>query len=212
MANLITLARILLILPFAALFFINTPWAMTAALAFFLIASLSDFLDGYVARKRGETSALGAALDPLADKLLVAATLLLLTHHGLIAGLNLVGALIILLREIWVGGLREALAQQGPQFSTKPEQISENGPDTSPATPVSSPAALPVSFLGKLKTTLQLTALSLWLASAPTGLFGPALAPVAIGVFWAAVIASFWSGAQYTKTAISLLGASRKNQ
>ncbi len=186
MANLITLARILLIIPFAGLFFIDAPWAMTAALAVFLIASLSDFLDGYIARKRGEVSALGAAFDPLADKLLVAAALLLLTRNGVIAGAGVIGALIILLREIWVGGLREALAIYAKN------------------------AALPVSRMGKLKTTLQMTALSLMLASVPSGLFGPALAPLATGIFWAAVIVTLWSGAQYTRQAISMLGAADK--
>ena len=86
MANALTLARIALIAPFAAVFLINAPWNMTAALAIFIIAAATDFLDGRIARARGETSALGAALDPLADKLLIAAALILLVRNGVIAG------------------------------------------------------------------------------------------------------------------------------
>ncbi|MEL7489941.1 MAG: CDP-diacylglycerol--glycerol-3-phosphate 3-phosphatidyltransferase [Pseudomonadota bacterium] len=179
MANILTAARILLILPFAAMFFINAAWGLKAAFVIFVIASLTDFLDGWVARARGETSALGAALDPIADKLLVAAALLLLTRNGVIHDAGVAGALTILLREILVGGLREALAAKG--------------------------VALPVTGLAKAKTTVQLVGLGLLIAAAPGGLGGPELRPIAAGVFWLAVILTLWTGAAYTRRAINAL-------
>ncbi|MCB2098416.1 MAG: CDP-alcohol phosphatidyltransferase family protein, partial [Parvularculaceae bacterium] len=93
MANWITLARIILIIPFAAMFFINASWAMTGALALFAIAAVSDYFDGMIARARNETSALGAALDPIADKLLVATALLLLVKNGFIRDADILAAL-----------------------------------------------------------------------------------------------------------------------
>jgi cardiolipin synthase len=175
MANLITLARIALIVPFAAMFFVNAAWAMNAALVIFALAAATDFLDGQVARARGETSALGAALDPLADKLLVAAALLLLVRNGVLRDAGVVAALAILLREILVGGLREA--------------VSKTGGD------------LQVTQLAKGKTTAQLVAIGLLLAAAPGGLVGAGLAPVAAGVFWLAAILTLFSGADYAAKA-----------
>jgi CDP-diacylglycerol--glycerol-3-phosphate 3-phosphatidyltransferase len=179
MANLITLARIALIAPFAAMFFISAPWAMTAALVIFLIAASTDFLDGMVARARGEISALGAALDPLADKLLVAAALILLIRNGVIAGAGVFAALVIILREILVSGLREAVAQRG--------------------------GALAVTGLAKWKTAAQLIAAGLLLAAAPGGPFGEGLRPFASGLFWIAAVLTFWTGAEYALKAAAIL-------
>ncbi|MDZ7628036.1 MAG: CDP-diacylglycerol--glycerol-3-phosphate 3-phosphatidyltransferase [Parvularculaceae bacterium] len=179
MANLITLARIGLIVPFAAMFFTSAPWAMPTALAIFLIAASTDFLDGYVARARSETSALGAALDPLADKLLVAAALVLLIRNGVISGAGVAAALVILLREILVSGLREAVAQRG--------------------------ATLSVTGLAKWKTAAQLISIGLLLAAAPGGPFGDGLRPLASGLFWVAAVLTFWTGAEYALKAVAIL-------
>jgi CDP-diacylglycerol--glycerol-3-phosphate 3-phosphatidyltransferase len=179
MANLITLARVALIAPFAAMFFVNATWAMTAALVIFLVAASTDFLDGYVARARGETSALGAALDPLADKLLVAAALILLIRNGVIAGAGVAAAIVIVLREILVGGLREAVTLKGGR--------------------------LPVTGLAKGKTALQLIAIGLLLASAPGGLLGEGARAFASGVFWLAAALTLWTGADYSWRAAELL-------
>ena len=113
MANILTLARIVLIVPFVALFLADASWNMNAALVVFIIAALTDFLDGRVARARGEVSALGAALDPLADKLLIAAALILLVRNGVIAGAGVVAVIAIILREMLVSGLREAVTARG---------------------------------------------------------------------------------------------------
>jgi len=179
MANWLTLFRIILILPFAAMFFVNAKWAMTAALALFFLAAITDFLDGWVARARNETSALGAALDPLADKLLVAAALLLLVRNGYILDADFIAALVILLREIFIGGLREALGPRG--------------------------GVLKVSQLAKWKTTAQLIAIALFLASAPGGVIGASLSPAASVVLWIAAFLAMITGAHYAKEAVRLL-------
>jgi CDP-diacylglycerol--glycerol-3-phosphate 3-phosphatidyltransferase len=179
MANLLTLFRILLILPFAAMFFLNASWALVAALAIFAVAAATDFIDGAVARARRETSALGAALDPLADKLLVAAALLLLVRNGVIRDADFVAALAILLREVLVGGLREAVGKFGE--------------------------ALPVTPLAKWKTTAQLSAIGFFLAAAPGGLIGQSLAPIASGVLWIAAALTILTGVDYSRKAVSVL-------
>lgn len=179
MANLLTVARILLVIPFAALFFIGAPWAMNAALLIFGIASLTDLLDGWVARARNEVSALGAALDPVADKLLIAAALLLLVRNGFIREAGVVAALIILLREIFVGGLREALAARG--------------------------ATLPVVALAKWKTAAQMIAIGLLLAATPEGVLGPGWEAAANGALWLAAVLTLWTGADYARRGIKIL-------
>lgn len=184
MANLLTFLRMLLVIPFAAMFFVDARWAMTAALAIFVVAGLTDFLDGRVARARGEISTLGAALDPLADKLLIAAALLLLTRNGFIREWGVIAALIILLRETLVTGLREALAHRGERLA--------------------------VTVLAKWKTGAQIVALGLVLAAAPTGLVGEGWRPVANGALWAAAILTFWTGADYAvKAGAALRGPQR---
>ncbi len=179
MANLITIARIGLIIPFVFLFLADVAWGMKAAFAVFVLASLTDFLDGWVARARNEVSALGAALDPLADKLLITAALILLLRNGTIYGFGVVAVLIIILREILVGGLREAATLKGEK--------------------------LPVTGLAKWKTSAQLIAAGLLLATAPNGLIGAEWQPIAQGTFWLATLLTFWTGADYAMRATSML-------
>ncbi|MEZ5921260.1 MAG: CDP-diacylglycerol--glycerol-3-phosphate 3-phosphatidyltransferase [Parvularculaceae bacterium] len=183
MANLITLSRILLVAPFIACFFIDAAWGQKAAFFIFSIAALTDFIDGRVARARGETSALGAALDPLADKLLIAAALILLIMIGTIHLVHVTAGLIIILREILVGGLREALAKRG--------------------------AGLPVTTLAKWKTTAQIIAVGLLIAAAPTGLVGRSAEPAGILLLWLAALLTFITGWDYVRRAVGLLGAAR---
>ncbi|WP_375204001.1 CDP-diacylglycerol--glycerol-3-phosphate 3-phosphatidyltransferase [Hyphococcus sp.] len=183
MANLITLARMALVIPFVFAFLANAQWNMTAALIIFVVAALTDFVDGRVARARGETSALGAALDPIADKLLVAAALILLARNGVIAGVGVVAVIIIVLREILVSGLREALA--------------------------AAQQTLAVTSLAKWKTTAQLIAAGLMLAAAPTGIIGDVLRPAASAALWIAAILTLWTGADYSLRAAALLQGKR---
>lgn len=185
MANWITLLRIALIVPFTAFFLSGAAWGVKAALAVFVIAAASDFLDGWIARARGETSALGAALDPVADKMLIAAAFILLIRNGTIHDAGVIAALLILLREILVAGLREAL---GPKGRT-----------------------LPVSALAKWKTTAQLFAAGFLIAASPGGIDMAALRPAASGLLWAAAILTVWTGAAYAaKAARALAETGRK--
>ena len=135
--NILTLSRILAV-PLLVAFLWWPTWAAGYAIAFALycLMGITDYFDGYLARAQGTVSKLGVFLDPIADKIMVAAVILMLvgTRHdvAIITGIHLIAALIILLREIAVSGLREFLA--GIQVS------------------------LPVSQLAKWKTTLQLVA------------------------------------------------------
>ena len=184
MANILTLARIVLIVPFVALFLADASWNMNAALVVFVIAALTDFLDGRVARARGEVSALGAAIDPLADKLLIAAALILLVRNGVIAGAGVVAVITIILREMLVSGLREAVTARG--------------------------GALPVMQLAKWKTATQLVAVGLLLATAPQGFSGAEFRPIAVGTLWLAAILTFWTGAAYSVTAATVFERAKR--
>lgn len=181
MANLITIARMLLVIPLTALFYVGAPWAMPAALGVFLVAAASDFLDGYVARARNEVSAVGAALDPVADKVLVAAALLLLVRNGVIRDAAVIAALIIFLRDLVIGGLREALSARA--------------------------GSLPVTALAKVKTAAQLVAVALLLATAPGGVLSGGFAVVATGALWFAAVLTLWTGADYVRRGLAALNA-----
>jgi CDP-diacylglycerol--glycerol-3-phosphate 3-phosphatidyltransferase len=181
MANLFTLGRIALIIPFAAMFLANAQWNMKAAFVIFVVAAVTDFFDGWIARTRNEVSALGAALDPLADKLLIAAALILLLRNGIIAGAGVIAVLIIILREILISGLREAVTLRG--------------------------GSLKVTQLAKWKTTAQLIAAGLLLAAAPHGFAGEPLRPLASGALWLAAVLTFWTGADYAYHAARMLRA-----
>jgi len=179
MANIITLARIALIIPFSTFFLLDVSWGMKAAFIIFVIASITDFLDGYIARARGEVSALGAALDPLADKLLIAAALILLVRNGVIRDVGVIAVIIIIMREILVSGLREAVTAKG--------------------------ASLPVTNLAKWKTTAQLIAAGLLLASAPSSFVAGGWPLFATGVLWLAALLTFWTGSDYAYRAAQIL-------
>ncbi|MEM6648866.1 MAG: CDP-diacylglycerol--glycerol-3-phosphate 3-phosphatidyltransferase [Pseudomonadota bacterium] len=129
LATWLTLSRILLSLPVAfALLVGEGVWAATLL----AIAAITDFLDGYLARARNEVTEMGAALDPIADKLLTLSALVSFVAINTVAGFHLIAVLAILLREAFVSGLREAMAGK---------------------------SSLPVTKLAKLKTTLQFFAL-----------------------------------------------------
>ena len=158
--NLLTLSRIAAIPLIVALSLLRWPAADLAACAVFTAAAVTDWLDGHLARRRRQTSELGRMLDPIADKLLVGAVLMLLAGLGRLSDVGLIAAVVIVLREILVSGLREFLAglSQG----------------------------LPVSRLAKWKTGVQMTALGMLVAGdasarlldlgfLPVGLLGEAL-------------------------------------
>lgn len=109
-ANILTLVRILLIPVLVFSFYMGTPEWRFAAAIIFIVGCITDYLDGYVARTYSQISRFGQFLDPIADKLLVSTTLLLLAGFGRISRYSLIPAIIILSREILVSGLREHLS------------------------------------------------------------------------------------------------------
>ena len=141
-SNILTLTRIIVIPIIVACIYLKSPWYGWIAFILFCLASITDYFDGYLARLRNEVSNLGTFLDPIADKLLVSAVILILTSKEVIADWETIPALIILLREIAVSGLREYLA--GIKVS------------------------IPVSRIAKLKTFLQLSALAILILSEST--------------------------------------------
>lgn len=146
--NMLTLFRIAVIPGLVALFYLDSPLGNWLACGLFTIAAITDFLDGYIARATRQQSVLGRFLDPVADKLLVSAALLMMVGFGHIEGLVILPAVVILCREIMVSGLREFLA--GLRVS------------------------VPVSALAKLKTVLQMVAIGVLIV----GDAGPAAIPV----------------------------------
>ncbi|HZH25619.1 MAG TPA: CDP-diacylglycerol--glycerol-3-phosphate 3-phosphatidyltransferase [Azospirillaceae bacterium] len=173
--NILTLARIAVIPVIVALFYVPADWAAWAACALFTAAAVTDYLDGYLARAWAQVSAIGKFLDPIADKLLVAAVLFMLVATDRMSQPSIPAAVVILLREVLVSGLREYLA--GVQVS------------------------LPVSQLAKWKTAMQLVALGILIV----GDAGPDGLPVrAIGEFglWIAAILTMVTGWDYLRSGV----------
>ncbi|MHA1599272.1 MAG: CDP-diacylglycerol--glycerol-3-phosphate 3-phosphatidyltransferase, partial [Alphaproteobacteria bacterium] len=141
--NILTLSRIAAIPVLVALLYFHSPVTRWAALLLFALAGLTDFLDGYLARNRGEVSNLGRFLDPIADKLLVSSVIVILVAIKQIEGLVVIPAIVIVCREILVSGLREYLAEIR--------------------------VPLPVSRLAKWKTAIQIIALAFLIVGTEAG-------------------------------------------
>ncbi|MGV8939299.1 MAG: CDP-diacylglycerol--glycerol-3-phosphate 3-phosphatidyltransferase [Allorhizobium sp.] len=174
--NLLTYARILAVPLIVLCFFIegqlaSSDFARWTALTLFIIASITDFLDGYLARIWNQTSSIGRMLDPIADKLLVASVLLLMAADGTIAGWSLWAAITILCREILVSGLREYLA----------------------ALKVS----VPVTRIAKWKTALQMIAIAFLLAGPAGDKFLPHTTELGIALLWLAALLTIYTGYDY---------------
>lgn len=177
--NLLTVLRVLLIPVFILLFYLPLSWSYLAASAVFSLAAITDWLDGYLARRWQQSTPFGAFLDPVADKLMVAVALVLLVEAHANLWLSLPAAIIIG-REIVISALREWMAELGAR------------------------AQVAVSSLGKWKTTAQMVALVILLANPPqftlwVGL-GYALLLVAAGL-------TIWSMVQYLRAAWPHLSA-----
>ncbi len=134
-ANQLTLLRIIFIPLFVIVFYLPVSWAHVACALIFTVAAITDWLDGYVARKYNQSTPFGAFLDPVADKLMVAIALLLLVsiHHD--SAWFVAAAAVIVGREIIISALREWMAELGQR------------------------ASVAVSYIGKVKTTLQMIAI-----------------------------------------------------
>ena len=174
-SNLLTLARIIVIPIIVLCIYMNNPFYGWVAFILFCIASITDYFDGYIARIRNEVTNFGTFLDPIADKLLVAAVILILTSKEIIADWETIPALIILLREIAVSGLREYLAKIK--------------------------VSVPVSRISKIKTSLQLIALAFLILSES----GITMIPILIigkMSLWIAGILTLYTGYDYLKSGI----------
>ncbi len=178
--NVLTLCRIAAIPVIVALVAWRTPVGDLLACIVFSAAGITDYLDGHLARTRRQTSDLGRMLDPIADKLLVGATLMLLAGQDRLSAWGLYPAIVILLREILVSGLREHLAGLR--------------------------VGLPVTQLAKWKTGVQMGALGTLLAGDDTAaLLGLGWLPVSsIGeaMLWAAAALTLWTGWDYLLTGL----------
>lgn len=171
--NLLTLLRVLLIPVFIGLFYLPFAWSYWAASAVFALASATDWLDGYLARRLGQSTPFGAFLDPVADKLIVAVALVLLVEEHANLWLTL-PAVIIIGREIVVSALREWMAELGAR------------------------AQVAVSNLGKWKTAAQMVALVILLGNPPhMGLW----VGIGYGLLIVAAALTLWSMVQYLRAA-----------
>ncbi|MCL6706796.1 CDP-diacylglycerol--glycerol-3-phosphate 3-phosphatidyltransferase [Pseudomonas sp. R2.Fl] len=174
--NLLTYGRILAVPLIVVCFFLegrlqSTDFARWTGLGLFIVASITDYLDGYLARIWNQTSNIGRMLDPIADKLLVSSVLLLMAADGTIAGWSLWAAITILCREILVSGLREYLA----------------------ALKVS----VPVTRIAKWKTTVQMIAIAFLLAGPAGDKVLPYTTEIGITLLWIAAILTFYTGYDY---------------
>ena len=175
--NALTWARIAMIPVFVGLFYLPESWMPIAtqnlvATVIFVAAAVTDWFDGYLARALGQTSAFGAFLDPVADKLMVAAALILLVQLGRVDALI---AVVIIGREITISALREWMAKVGASGSVA------------------------VAFVGKLKTAAQMSAIPLLLFEAPV--FGFDSIKLGTLLIYVAAVLTLWSMGYYMRCA-----------
>jgi cardiolipin synthase (CMP-forming) len=151
-------------------------WLRWLALAVFIVAGISDFLDGYFARIWEQQSSLGRMLDPIADKLLVSSCLLMLAAEDTIHGWSLFAAIVILCREILVSGLREYLAELR--------------------------VSVPVTRLAKWKTTLQLVAVGFLIAGDAGDAVVPVVTKIGIMLLWLSALLTLYTGWDYLQAGL----------
>jgi CDP-diacylglycerol--glycerol-3-phosphate 3-phosphatidyltransferase len=180
--NLLTLSRILAV-PLLVIMMWDGGW-LGASLAFvtFCIAGATDYLDGYLARAQGTVSRLGVFLDPIADKIMVAAVIVMLIAGDTIAGWHVVPALLILLREIAISGLREFLA--------------------------TARVSVPVSRLAKWKTAFQMVALGALVLVDSSVHWWPELPALTVGLvcLWVAALLTAVTGWDYLRIGMKHMG------
>ncbi len=179
--NMLTYARIAAVPVVVGLLFwqglMDGPlWLRWVALFFFIAAGVTDFFDGYFARIWGQHSSLGKMLDPIADKLLVSASLLMLAAGETIHGWALLAAVIILCREILVSGLREYLAELR--------------------------VSVPVSRLAKWKTTGQMVAIGFLIAGEAGDKIVPVVTEIGILLLWLSALLTLYTGYDYMQAGL----------
>lgn len=170
--NLLTMSRIVMIPVFVVVFYLPMDWSYMVSALIFAVAGVTDWLDGYLARKLDQSTPFGAFLDPVADKLMVAVALAVLIEEYS-AVLLTIPATVIIGREIVISALREWMAEIGSRGSVS------------------------VSFIGKVKTTAQMAAIFGLLAFPPGNLW----ADVAVGLLYIAAVLTLWSMFLYLRAA-----------
>ncbi len=178
--TLLTYLRIALIPVFVLAFYLPVSWANVAATLVFGLAAITDWLDGYLARRLDQASRFGAFLDPVADKLIVAAALVLIVQSDPSVWMA-VAAVVIIGREITISALREWMAEIGQR------------------------AQVAVSNLGKYKTTAQMIALFMLIYDEP--IFGLPIHAMGMFFLYIAVVLTLWSMFVYLKAAWPILKA-----
>lgn len=174
--NILTYGRIIAVPVVAGLLLYGGDNARWWALGIYVLAAITDFLDGYLARKWQQQSALGRMLDPIADKVLVAIVLLVLAADGILQGGHMWAAIIILAREVLVSGLREFLGEL---------QVS-----------------VPVTKVAKWKTTLQLLAIGFLIAGPAADKIIPYISQAGFVCLWIAAALTLYTGWDYFRAGI----------
>jgi cardiolipin synthase len=174
--NSLTISRIALVPLFVAAFFLPGESGRWIVFLLFCLAGLTDAVDGMIARRLNAESSLGRMLDPIADKLIVSAALLMLTADRTLQGIHLVPALVILCREILVSGLREFLA----------------GADVS----------LPVTRVAKMKTVVQMVAIAALIATTASERMLPGVTSLALIGLWIAAALTLYTGYAYLRAGL----------
>jgi cardiolipin synthase len=183
--NILTYGRIAAAPLVGATYYVPGNWGPWIAFSIFVIASITDYFDGYLARIWQQQSALGRMLDPIADKLLVSVSILVLAEDGMFDGWSWWAAVIILMREVFVSGLREFLAELR--------------------------VSVPVTRLAKWKTTMQLVAIAaLLIAPAIQGAKHGVIINIGLGFFWAAAIVTLYTGFDYFRAGLKHLVEERR--
>jgi len=175
--NALTILRILLVPVFALTFILHGDAARTISFVIFCIAGASDVLDGLAARKLRAGTELGRMLDPIADKILVAVALMMLVASGVVSGLALIPALVILAREILVSGLREFLATAA--------------------------VSVPVTRVAKMKTVLQMIAIGAMILGPIVDKILPGALYFAHVLLWVAAALTVYTGFVYLRAGLA---------
>ncbi|GAA4888592.1 CDP-diacylglycerol--glycerol-3-phosphate 3-phosphatidyltransferase [Ferrimonas pelagia] len=169
--NILTLLRLFMIPVFVGLFYTPWQWAFMAAAILFVVASLTDALDGYLARRLNQSTPFGAFLDPVVDKLMVATALVMLVEHY-DNGLVTLASIIMIGREIVISALREWMAEMGKR------------------------GIVAVSWLGKFKTGAQMTAITGLIAQ-----YNDLITNISLVLLYVATFLTIWSMLSYIRAA-----------
>ncbi|PID60852.1 MAG: CDP-diacylglycerol--glycerol-3-phosphate 3-phosphatidyltransferase [Gammaproteobacteria bacterium] len=174
--TILTLLRIVLLPVIVLVFYIDAPWARPLSCLIFIVAGITDWADGYLARRWGVESRFGAFLDPVADKLMVATALILIVEFDDSSWLT-IPAIVIIGREITISALREWMAEMGQR------------------------GKVAVGWLGKVKTTMQIVALSLLLYL--HDVFGLPTYQIGVVALQIATVLTIWSMLGYMRAAFA---------